>query len=205
MQRAPGRTSAAVAATLVATLSASAAHAGDGHNGQQAPGAGYAFSAELGGFDIVGLSGLGTRADPIRIRGQVYEAMPVTLVIRAVKPLNPFAQPETHATGILHFHLDIENASGLPWVGAEFELQEVLGQPSVYGDGLSFDQRRTGTYPVVSDKFAGNRQNFEPYDRILFEDGFADPGDTVAFRFLTTDLTPVPVFYLRFDPRIPAS
>lgn len=131
--------------------------------------------------------------------------MPITLVIRATKPLNAFAHPETHATGNLHFHFDIENASGLPWIGAEFELQEVLGEPSVYGDGLSFDQRQTGRYAVVSDRFSGNRQNFEPYDRILFEDGFADPGDTVAFRFLTTDLTPVPVFYLRFDPRIPAS
>ncbi|WP_306118104.1 MULTISPECIES: hypothetical protein [unclassified Roseitalea] len=167
--------------------------------------AGYAFSAELGGFRITGLSGLGTRTDPVRIDSQVFSATPVTLVIRATKPINPFAHPRTHATGTLHFEFDITNASGIAWIGAEFELQEVLGEPSVYGDGLSFDQRRIGSYPVTSDRFAGNRQDFEPHDRILFEDGFVDPGERVVFRFLTTDLTPARIFYLRFDPRIPAS
>ena len=70
---------------------------------------------------------------------------------------------------------------------------------------LSFDQRRTGNYSVVSDRFADSRLDFEPFDRILFQDGFVDPGETVRFRFLITDLTPARLFYIRFDPRIPAS
>ncbi|MBO6554628.1 MAG: hypothetical protein JJ926_16880 [Roseitalea sp.] len=167
--------------------------------------AGYDFSDTLGGFRIIALSGLGTRSDPIRIDQQVFAATASTLVIRATKPINPFAHPKTHATGTLHFDITAQNISGLPWIGAEFELQEMLGQASVYGDGLSFDQRRTGNYSVVSDRFADSRLDFEPFDRILFHDGFVDPGETVRFRFLITDLTPANLFYIKFDPRIPAS
>ncbi|WP_245412870.1 hypothetical protein [Oceaniradius stylonematis] len=167
--------------------------------------AGYDFSDTLGGFRIIALSGLGTRTDPIRIDQQVFAATASTLVIRATKPINPFAHPKTHATGTLHFDITAQNISGLPWIGAEFELQEMLGQASVYGDGLSFDQRRTGNYSVVSDRFADSRLDFEPFDRILFHDGFVDPGETVRFRFLITDLTPANLFYIKFDPRIPAS
>lgn len=167
--------------------------------------AGYDFSAELGGFHITQISGLGTRSDPVRITKQVFSATPITLVIRATKPINPFAHPTTHATGTLHFDITVDNASGLPWIGAEFELQEIVGQASVYGDGLSFDQRRVGNYPIESDRFAGNRQDFEPYDRLLFHDGFVDPQGRARFRFLITDLTPTALFYIRFDPRIPAS
>ena len=152
-----------------------------------------------------GSAGLGTRSDPIRITKQVLSATPITLVIRATKPINPFAHPSTHATGTLHFDITIVNASGLPWIGAEFELQEIIGQASVYGDGLSFDQRRTSSYQTWSDRFAGNQQDFEPHDRILFHDGFVDPQEQARFQFLVTDLTPVATFYIRFDPRIPAS
>ena len=167
--------------------------------------AGYAFSDALGGFRITAASGLGTRGDPIRITQQVFSATASTLVIRATKPINPFAHPTTHATGTLHFDITVVNVSGLPWIGAEFELQERIGKASVYGDGLSFDQRRTGNYRTVSDRFAGSQQDFEPFDRILFHDGFVDPGERVSFRFLITDLTPVRLFYIKFDPRIPAS
>lgn len=167
--------------------------------------AGYDFSSELGGFQIIGMSGLGTRSDPVRITKHVFSATPVTLVIRATKPINPFAHPKTHATGTLHFDITVINTSGLPWIGAEFELQEIIGQASVYGDGLSFDQRRIGNYQTESDRFAGSQQDFEPYDRILFHDGFVDPGERARFRFLITDLTPAALFYIRFDPRIPAS
>ena len=167
--------------------------------------AGYEFSAELGGFQIMALAGLGTRTDPVRIDKAVFAATPVTLVIRATKPINPFAHPTTHSTGTLHFDISIENRSGLPWIGAEFELQEMIGQASVYGDGLSFDQRRIGNYATQSDRFTESQQDFEPYDRILFHSGAVDSGQTVRFRFLVTDLTPAKVFYMRFDPRIPAS
>lgn len=167
--------------------------------------AGYDFSDALGGFQIIALSGLGTRSDPVRITQQVYSATASTLVIRATKPINPFAHPKSHATGTLHFHIETTNASGIPWIGAEFELQELIGHASVYGDGLSFDQRRVGNYGVESDKFADSQQDFEPYDRILFYDGSVDPGDKVSFRFLITDLTPARIFYIQFDPRIPAS
>lgn len=167
--------------------------------------AGYDFSAETGGFRITALAGLGTRSDPIRIDKQVFSASPVTLTIRATKPINPFAHPDTHSTGTLHFDIIVTNLSGLPWIGAEFELQEIIGKASVYGDGLSFDQRRIGNYAAESDRFAETRQDFEPHDRILFRSGSVNPDQTVRFRFLVTDLTPEKLFYVRFDPRIPAS
>lgn len=173
--------------------------------GEPALTAGYAFSDALGGFRITAASGLGTRGDPVRITQHVFSAKASTLMIRATKPINPFAHPKTHATGTLHFDITVVNRSGLPWIGAEFELQEAIGKASVYGDGLSFDQRRTGNYRTVSDRFARCQQDFEPFDRILFHDGFVDPGQRASFRFLVTDLTPARMFYIRFDPRIPAS
>ncbi len=97
------------------------------------------------------------------------------------------------------------NASNLPWVEFEFELQELRGVSSVYGDGLSFDQRNVGSAHIDSDTFATHDRKFEPYDRLLFQSGTVDANLSVSFRLLITDLTPKPVFYLVQDPRIPAS
>ena len=97
------------------------------------------------------------------------------------------------------------NNSGLAWIEFEFELQEILGKASVFGDGLSFDQRRTGSETITSDGFAAFSRDFEPYDRLLFRDGQVDLLDTVSFSFLVTDFTPRQKFYLVLDPRIPSS
>ena len=40
--------------------------------------------------------------------------------------------------------------------------------PSVFGDGLSFDQRRSESENIVSDSFAEFSRDFEPYDRLRF-------------------------------------
>ena len=85
----------------------------------------------------------------------------------------------------------------------EFELQEILHQPSVFGDGLSFDQRSADQGEIVSSRFAKFKRDFEPYDRLLFREGRVDPGQTVGFSFLLTDYTPRLQFYLVQDPRIP--
>ena len=97
------------------------------------------------------------------------------------------------------------NASQLPWLEFEFELQEILRKPSVYGDGLSFDQRRTDSSVIVSDRFKQYDDRFEPYDRLIYFDGYVDPLDIAEFSFMITDFTPQPEFYLLQDPRIPAS
>lgn len=193
-------------AIAVASLLAAATAPGAADDAPDtAPPPPYAFSDELGGFSIVTLGGVGTRDDPVRISQIFRTAAPVTLVIRATRPINPFGRPEDYSTGTIHMILDVTNETGIPWIGLELELQERFEKPSVYGDGLSFDQRHISHDGATSSAFANAHYDFEPYDRLLFEQGSLDPSNRAEFRFLITDLTPIRTFYVRLDPRIPAS
>lgn len=165
----------------------------------------YSFSDELGGFRITGVEGFGTKEKPVVLFQEMQSASPVTLTIRAVGPIRPFARPGSWANGILYLRVVVRNASGLAWVEFELELQELLGEPSVFGDGLSFDQRRADAGNILSSNFASFSRDFEPYDRLLFREGKVDPLQTAEFGFLVTDFTPRRTFYLVFDPRIPSS
>ena len=191
----------AYAAVLLAPLLAGAGPADDGrfHAGA------YSFSDELGGFRIVDISGSGTKANPIVVRQEFLSASPVTLVIRATRPIEPLAGRSPISSGRFHLRLVTLNDSGLPWIEFEFELQETLGQPSVHGDGLSFDQRRVSPENRTADLFRIHNTDFEPFDRLVFSDGKVDPLETAMFGFLITDFTPIAEFYLRQDPRIPIS
>lgn len=98
------------------------------------------------------------------------------------------------------------NASGQAWIEFEFELQEHLGQPSVFSDGLSFDQRKTDDKAnISSSSFARFSRDFEPFDRLRYLDGHVDPLETAGFSFFITDFTPKLTFFLVQDPRIPYS
>lgn len=165
----------------------------------------YSFSDELGGFRITGAGGDGTADNPFVITQEMNSASPVTLVIRALLPVRPFDYSGKFPNGITHFRIVVLNNSGLGWLECEFELQEILNKPSVFGDGLSFDQRRTDTDTISSDSFAIWNRDFEPYDKLLFTGGKVDPLATASFSFLVTDFTPKRTFYLVFDPRIPFS
>ena len=165
----------------------------------------YSFSDELGGFRITGASGIGTREQPIVIQQEFESASPVTLVIRAIGPVRPFGRPGVSPNGFLNLRLETLNNSGLAWVEFEFELQELVRVPSVFGDGLSFDQRRTASDTISSSGFRHFSRDFEPYDRLLFSQGKLDPGTVGSFGFLITDFTPRATFYLVQDPRIPYS
>lgn len=165
----------------------------------------YAFSDEQGGFLIRGASGSGTRDDPIVIHEELESASPVTLTIRAIRPIRPFDASGEYVSGIMYMRVYALNNSGLPWVEFEFELQEILGQPSTFSDGLSFDQRSKIPENIASPDFATFSREFEPYDRLLFRDGKVDPLETAQFEFLVTDYTPRWVFYIVQDPRIPST
>ncbi|WP_235911656.1 hypothetical protein [Mesorhizobium xinjiangense] len=165
----------------------------------------YSFSDEKGGFRILAVSGRGTADDPVVIDQEFYSASPVTLVIRTEAPIKPHAVEEGFVNGFLYVLIVARNASELAWTEFEFELQEVLGQPSVFGDGLSFDQRRTEGDNLTVTGFSRFSRDFEPYDRLLFRDGFVDPGEMAQFGFLISDFTPVERFFLVQDPRIPSS
>lgn len=165
----------------------------------------YSFSDEMGGFQVTGVSGTGTADDPIVIREEFTSATPVTLVIRTIRPIRPFDYSGLYANGFLHLQIEILNNSKLPWVEFEFELQEHVGSASTFGDGLSFDQRRTDSANIGSTSFANYSRDFEPYDRLLFRNGKVDYLSTAHFRFLVTDYTPRWEFFLVQDPRIPSS
>lgn len=165
----------------------------------------YSFSDEFGGFTIDALGGSGTKDDPFRLRQTLYSSSPVTLVIRAIRPIRAFDRAPAYANGILHMRIETRNGSGQGWVEFEFELQEVLNQPSTFGDGLSFDQRTERQDEISSDAFGAFSRNFEPYDKLLFRDGRVDPGKVATFSMLITDYTPRWEFYLVQDPRIPST
>lgn len=200
------RLSRSLGLTVGAMLLPMAFHAGESRAEPTVWNAGaYSISDELGGFRIIGVSGLGTAADPIVIQEELNSASPVTLTFRTIRPIRPFAAAGYYATGILHMRIEALNNSGQPWVEFEFELQEILNQPSVFGDGLSFDQRNKNPTEIASSEFAEFSRDFEPYDRLLFAAGKVDPLATVTFAFLITDYTPRWTFYLVQDPRIPSS
>ena len=165
----------------------------------------YSFSAELGGFRIISVSGKGTKSDPVVIAEELTSASAVILVIRTVRPIRPFDYSGNYANGFMHVRIEALNNSALPWVEFEFELQEQLHRASVFGDGLSFDQRRADSDNIASGSFLYFSRDFEPYDRLLFRDGKTDHGETAWFEFLITDFTPRWEFFLVQDPRIPSS
>ncbi|MCX7303289.1 MAG: hypothetical protein NTV73_02965 [Hyphomicrobiales bacterium] len=165
----------------------------------------YSFSDELGGFLIEGVSGKGTRDDPFVIREEFTSATPVTLVIRTIRQIRPFDSSGSFANGFLNVRMEVLNNSKLPWIEFEFELQEQIGKASQFGDGLSFDQRRVDSGNIWSESFGKHSRAFEPYDRLLFQEGKVDHRDSASFNFLITDFTPRWEFYLVQDPRIPSS
>jgi hypothetical protein len=187
-----------LAALLLLTLSL--ASAGPADDGRWYAGH-YSFSEELGGFRILSVTGSGTRTDPIEINEELYSADPVTLVIRAAKPLGT----STLTGGAFHLRVVSLNKSGLGWIEFEFELQEIRGKPSDFSDGLSFDQINPSPDLISSDRFASFENRFESFDRLRFSGGHADPLEQTRFDFLVTDVTPVAEFYLVQDPHIPFS
>lgn len=165
----------------------------------------YSYSDELGGFAITGISGSGTIDDPVVIHQELVSASPVTLSIRAELPIRPRFVPGNFANGFIYIRLVTLNNSGLPWLEFEFELQEIEGEPSTFGDGLSFDQRKTDSSHIGADRYARFSRDYEPHDRLLFHDGHTDPLETVTFHFFMTDFTPRWRYYIVMDPTIPAS
>lgn len=209
-QQAPGpnarrRRMTAAGLLVCPLLMGQALTAGPGDDGRWHAGA-YSYSDEMGGFRIVAVSGSGTKEDPVQIEQAFDSAGPVTLMIRAEKPirLRPVPSAEV-ATGMIHMRIVAINGSGLPWIEFEFELQEQPGEPSTYGDGLSFDQRRKDGEQMASDRFDAFTRDFEPHDRVLFTRGVIDPDDSGLFQMFITDFTPKRTFYLKQDPRAPYS
>ena len=93
----------ALIALFVALLAASPASATE--DGVWRAGA-YTFSDELGGFRILSVKGSGTKDDPAIITQEFQSASPVTLVIRILGPIRPYANDPAVALGetLAHLH-----------------------------------------------------------------------------------------------------
>ena len=157
------------------------------------------FSDELGGFRLLSARGSGSADDPYRVVEEIFEVEPVTLVIRR---LGPPGQDGAGGYSTINLVKVVANRSNRVWAAFEIELQEVLRKPSTYADGLSFNQIGAAAADIASDTFAANRRQYEPDDRIRFENGHVDPDGTATFRLTITDPTPTPVFYLVQDPQL---
>lgn len=168
------------------------------------PAGSYMLSDELGDFAITAVGGSGTADDPLVVMEEFRSATPATLTIHNAIRRMPRLPGHGHLM-VLYLRIDILNNSGHPWIEFEFELQEGRDRPSIFGDGLSFDQRNRSPEAIFSSTFSRFDRSFEPYDRLLFSGGQVDPLSTASFQFVITDFTPRWTFYLVQDPRIPSS
>jgi hypothetical protein len=158
----------------------------------------YVLSDALGGFRLLAASGIGSRVDPVVVEEEITDAAPAVLTIRRLRSdRSPAGTPLE-----LNIVKRVRNASKRIWGGFEVELQEVLREPSDYGDGLSFNQYALGPDDADADRFGETRRLYEPFDRIRFEDGYVDPDGTLTIRLTITDPTPSAVFYLVQDPQL---
>jgi hypothetical protein len=164
---------------------------------------GLSFSDELGGFRLLAVSGSGTLADPIVLVEELGAPGPAVLTVRngqAAANSNLGGQQTGRAFLGLVLIKQVTNRSPYRWSGFEMELREELQQPSVYSDGLSFDQLGSIRQNLYSDRFSQAKKANEPYDRLTFDRGRLEPGETAAFFFNIVDLSPGAVFYLVQEP-----
>ncbi len=166
---------------------------------------GITFSDELGGFDILGVSGTGTAQDPFVVVEEITGPQEPVLVIRGLSALFGNRIGSHHLTGFALKKIVVNKTDDV-WNQFEMELRETLAHQSPYGDGLSFGQASMVGHPFTSGTFATNDETDEPYDSVAFRGGTVRPGETVSFNLIVTDTSPVSPFMLLQQPtRIVAS
>jgi hypothetical protein len=156
---------------------------------------GLSFSDELGGARLLAASGSGTAGDPIVLVEEITGPGPAILVVRNGRPGHLNVSP---AIGFLTLSIVnvIVNRGPWRWAGFDLELRTTPDQPSVYTDGLSFDQPQTFQRMAKADRFGQTRQEDEPFDRIRFDGGGVDPQDDLRLAFDILDANGRAVFYL---------
>jgi hypothetical protein len=108
-------------------------------------------------------------------------------------------------TGI-GFQSVLINLTGTPWIFVDHELQEEYGTPSPEADGLSFGQFLPQFRPFTSTRFSTSEEEIDVRDYVNFSGGVVAPGDSVLFRYIFTDTSPLNRFFLlqrpNFQPRV---
>ena len=162
---------------------------------------GLSFSDELGGARLLAASGKGTVSDPVVLVEEITGAGPAVLMVRNGRPGHSNVSP---AVGFLSLSIVnvIANRGPWRWAGFDLELRTTPDQPSVYTDGLSFDQPQTFHRTAKADRFQQTWQEDEPFDRIRFDGGNVDPRDDLRLDFDILDANGRGVFYLVQRPII---
>jgi hypothetical protein len=162
---------------------------------------GLAFSDDPGGARLLGASGTGAPDDPIVLIEEIVGPGPATLEIRNGRTGHLNVSP---AIGFLTLSVVkiIVNRGPWRWAGFDLELMTAPGQPSVYTDGLSFDQPRAFQRTARADRFLQTVQEDEPFDRIRFDGGQVDPAEYLRLDFDLMDANGTAVFYLVQRPII---
>ena len=162
---------------------------------------GLSFSDGPGGARLLAASGAGTRDDPIVLVEEIIGPGPAVLEIRNGRTGHLEVSP---ATGFLTLRVVkiIVNRGPWRWAGFDLELMSAPDQPSVYSDGLSFDQPQTMRRIARADPFLQTVQEDEPFDRIRFDGGQVGPAEHLRLDFDIVDVNGTPVFYLVQRPII---
>jgi len=154
---------------------------------------GLTFSDEYGGFNLISVSGTGTREDPFVIVEEVGGAGNAVLSITGWRS-GYYAGEHGGASFVVR--KVVINATDKEWGSYELELRELLDTPSGYLDGLSFGQPLGESRPAASDRLPQVVVRDEPLDAMIFSGGGVSPGEQVAFEFIVTDMTPVDQVFL---------
>ena len=168
-----------------------------------------AVSLELGGLRFSEISGnfsiVNGRVDPdgfYTIEQDVYG--PDTNLYMSIDGF-PRLCPRCSYVGI-GFQSVLINRTGTPWIFVDHELQEVYGFPSPEADGLSFGQFLPQFRPFTSTRFSTSEEEIDVRDYVNFAGGIVAPGDSVVFRYIFTDTSPIDRFFLlqrpNFQPRV---
>ncbi|HEX6114606.1 MAG TPA: hypothetical protein VFZ10_20095 [Geminicoccaceae bacterium] len=150
---------------------------------------------------MLAASGTGTRDEPIVLVEEIIGPGPALLEIRNGRTGHLDVSP---ATGFLMLSVVkiIVNRGPWRWAGFDLELMTGPDQPSVYSDGLSFDQPQTWQRIARADRFLQTVQEDEPFDRIRFDGGQVDPAEYLRLDFDIVDVNGTAVFYLAQRPVI---
>jgi hypothetical protein len=159
------------------------------------------FSDHPGGARLLAASGTGTHDDPIVLVEEIVGPGPAVLEIRNGRTGHLQVSP---ATGFLTLAVVkiIVNRGPWRWAGFDLELMTAPDQPSVYSDGLSFDQPQTFQRLARADRFLQTVQEDEPFDRIRFDGGQVDPAEYLRLDFDIVDVNGTAAFYLVQRPLI---
>jgi hypothetical protein len=162
---------------------------------------GLSFSDEPGGVRLLSASGTGTRDDPIVLVEEIIGSGPAVIEIRNGRTGDLDVSP---ATGFLTLSVVkiIVNRGPWHWAGFDLELMSAPDQPSVYSDGLSFDQPQTAQRIARANRFLQTVQEDEPFDRIRFDGGQVAPAEHLRLDFDIADVNGTARFYLVQRPII---